>query len=163
MTPEEFSALPEAKVSVVITLESLEIHSNIVGEPVTLTTVEGGIFKIPAQLQETAKRIAKSGVEVRGKRGRFTKLLSDIDNLLPPCATTPVNVLAHREALIAAVVESISSRLEENGTVQALVDKIAEHISNTVTLDQMAETISRDYREEVLSKLGDAMIARFSK
>jgi hypothetical protein len=163
MTPEEFATLPEAKASVVITLERLYIHSNIVGEPVTLTTVEGGVFKIPAQLQESAKRIVNSGVEVRGKRGRLTKLLADIESLPPPCDATPVNIPAYREALVAAVVESISSRLEENGAVQALVDKIVEHISNTVTLDQMAEIISREYREEVLSKLGDAMIARFRK
>jgi hypothetical protein len=162
MTLEEITTLPEAKASVVITLKRLNIHSDIAGEPVTLTTVEGCMLRIPAHLQEIAKRIANSGVDVNGKRGRLTKLLSDIEHLHPPCEAAP-DTPTPREIMIAAIIESISARLEENGAVQALVGKIADHISDTVTLEQMAESISSECREEVVSKLGDAMIARFRK
>ncbi len=85
MNPEEYSNLPEAKASVVVTLDRLDIHANLLGAPATITTVEGVTFKLPAHLQAVAKRVLASGVPMRGRRGKLPKLLSDID---PPLAVT---------------------------------------------------------------------------
>jgi hypothetical protein len=99
---------------------------------------------------------------VKGKRGRLPKLMSDLELAIPSPGAT-ICSSSSRDVLVNAIVESISSRLEENGACNVLVSKLAEHISNTVTLDQMAESIARDFRDEVLAKLGDAMVARICK
>ena len=162
MNPEEFAALPEAKASVAVNIERLGIHANLVGTPITLTTVEGVVFKLPSHLQEEAKRVIASGVPMRGKRGRLPKLFAELDLASSPDpASVPSS--SSREVLIAAVVESISGRLEENGACPVLLDKIADHISGTVTLDQLAEVIAKDYREEVLARLSESMVARLCR
>ncbi len=154
---------PEAKSSVAVSVESLNVHDNLAGAPATLTTVDGMVFILPAHLREAAKRVVASGVSARGKRGRLPKILSDLDLAPPPRDPAIAPSSSSREALIAAVVESISGRLEENGAYQALVNKIAEHISSTVTLDQIAEVMAQDHREEVLAHLSESVVTRFCK
>ena len=163
LSPEEFAALPEAKASVAVTLERLDIHANLTGAPVTLATTDGLIFKLPSHLQEAAKRIVASRATIIGKRGRLPKLFAELDLATLPLDQVSSPGSSSRDALLVAVVESISSRLEANGAYEALVDKMAEHISSTVTLGQIAEALAQEHRDEGLAQLRDSMVARFCK
>ena len=111
MSPEEYAKLPMAKATSAMTVERIDLHTELPGEPVTVHSEEGGAFKLPQTMQAIGKRAFEAltrGANGDVGKGKLLDILTQVANSggdLSSCAEAVADkICGEFEALLREAV-----------------------------------------------------------